>query len=217
MPKFDPQVSPVPSFSWPLEGRGCVNPAVFSAIKDGQLYFGAFLLKDEHIGSDTDIDIAHPLDMYERVSFSHCNNYPKFFPRFPLHDWKLLSIYQHIFLLIFSLSVSIVVLIVLFASSSTLVWDYHLAVLGQYLIMLAELLLGDLATWRLLMNCIDLSMDGLIDFFVVDKKSVMTMIQLTSKDVALVIPSLITRSSASGAVVFPAGDYLVSWSPSIGS
>jgi len=51
MPKFDPQVSPVPSFSWPLEGRGYVNPAVFSAIKDGQLYFGAFLLKDEHIGS----------------------------------------------------------------------------------------------------------------------------------------------------------------------
>jgi len=86
MPKFDPQVSPVPSFSWPLEGRGCVNPAVFSAIKDGQLYFGAFLLKDEHIGSDADIDIAHPLDMYERVSFSHCNNYPVFFPRFSLHD-----------------------------------------------------------------------------------------------------------------------------------
>jgi len=76
--------------------------------------------------------------------------------------------------------------------------------------MLAELLLGDLATWRLLMNCIGLSMDGLIDFVVVDKESVMTMIQLTSKDVALVIPSLITVSSASGAVVFPAGDYLVS-------
>jgi len=44
--------------------------------------------------------------------------------------------------------------------------------------MPAEFLLGDLATWRLLMNCI-LSMDGLIDFFVVDKESVMTMIQLT--------------------------------------